>query len=52
MFNGCENLQSVTIKNGSGDHDITAENVVDDNTYAYEIMGIAVEQFNFAVTLI
>lgn len=55
MFKNCTSLTAVSIKNGVGDNDITAENVEVDGVtyaYAYEILGLTAEQFASAVTLV
>ena len=55
MFKNCTSLTAVSIKNGTDDNDITAENVEIAGVtydYAYEILGLTVEQFANAVTLV
>ena len=47
MFKGCTNLAGLKLKNGTGDNDIMAEQVIDGITYehGYEYLGLTASQF-------
>lgn len=55
MFSGCQQLNAVTIKNGTGNFDITRQNVEIDGityNYAYEALGLTAYQMENVVTLV